>query len=66
MGWLDWEEEMERQTEIEMERELVGWRHKTEVLEDIRKSLIDDGIAYGDEIDTEDSFRIRCERYIDR
>jgi hypothetical protein len=71
MGF-NYEEEMERQAEVEVERELVGWIHKTEVLEDIersfkldvlediRKNLIDD-IEFDDGIDTEDSFRIRCE-----
>lgn len=69
---IDREEEMEKHAEVEMERELVGWNKthilediqrsfKQDVLEDIRKSLRDDGIGFDDRIETEESYRIKCE-----
>jgi len=66
---IDREKEMEKQAEVEAERELVGWINKTEILEDIersfkqdiRKSLRDEGIEFDDGSDTEESYRIKCE-----
>ncbi len=70
---MRYEVDIEKEMEKQAERELVGWINKTEilediersfkqdVLEDIRKSLRDDGIEFDDGIDTEESYRIKCE-----
>ncbi len=59
---INWEEEMEKQAEIE--QEFIGRIDKIDlwgVLDDIRMSLKDDGIEFDDGVDTEESFRIKNE-----